>query len=105
MLGLQPLIYDDRLMYSPSNGILILECPRSIHEIPLSNFRDSVSSVLRNLPYDRYTLHAGVKMNLPFQSPQDGYTATPDLRLYLTSLLAPEVPEIPVLVECGFSQD
>ena len=71
----------------------------------LTDFRESISSTVRNLPYDRYMIWASIEMNLPFQSPKDGYTATSNLSLLLASLSDPEIPEIPMLVECTFSQD
>jgi len=68
-------------------------------------FRDCICDVLCNLPYDKYTLCVKVEMNLPFQSLTDGFTATADLILFLSSLTDFEIPEIPVIIECAFFQD
>ena len=84
-MGLTPLTHNYRLTYSPCDSILIVEMPQSIHEMPLTDFRESISSTVCNLPYDRYMIWASVEMNLPFQSPKDGYTATPNLSLLLAS--------------------
>lgn len=76
-----------------------------IHEMPLTDFRDCVCNTLDSLPYDKRTLRAKVEMNLLFHSPTDGFTATADLIVFLSSMACLEVPEIPVIVECAFSQD
>lgn len=99
------LIPSNRLTYSFLDRILIVEIPWSIHEMLLTDFRDCICKAINSLPYDRYTLRAKVEMNLPFQSSKDGFTATPDLSLLLASLMDPPSPEIPLLVECAFSQD
>lgn len=95
-----------RLTYSPADGILILQCPRPIHEMALTDLRDDLNGTVQSLNYDKYKVRAKVEMNLPFRSGQDGFTATPDLSLFLVSLTPLRVPpQIPILVECAFSQD
>lgn len=96
-MGLTPLTHNYRLTYSPCNSILIVEMPRSIHEMLLTDFRESISSTVCNLPYDRYMIWASIEMNLPFQSPKDGYTATPNLSLLLASLSDPYACRVCIL--------
>lgn len=50
-------------------------------------------------------LSTKVEMNLPFQSLEDGFTANPDLTLFLASPMDPQTPEIPIIIKCTFSQD
>ena len=99
------LTENSRLCYSPDDKILMVQCLRSIHEMPLTDLRDHLCSTVYNLPYNKYTLHAKVKMNLPFQSLKDGYMVTSNLSLFLASLADPKTPKISILVECIFSQD
>lgn len=73
--------------------------------MPLTDVRDYISSTIQNLPYDRLTVRAKVEMNLAFKSPKDGFTATPDLSLFLTSNKGLGNTQIPILVECAFTQD
>ncbi|KAF8430928.1 hypothetical protein L210DRAFT_863681, partial [Boletus edulis BED1] len=93
------------LTYSASDCTLIMEMLCSIHKMPLTDFRDCVCDALYSLPYNKYMLCVKIEMNLPFQSPTDGFIVTADLIVFLSSLASLETPEIPILIECSFSQD
>ncbi|KAG6373985.1 hypothetical protein JVT61DRAFT_4617 [Boletus reticuloceps] len=95
-----------RLTHIASEGILIVELPRSAHEVPLSELRGAFAPIIEQMPYDNTLIHPSVEMNLSLKSSSGDFNATPDLSIHLARLSRRRLkPEFVCIGECVFSQD
>ncbi|KIK73868.1 hypothetical protein PAXRUDRAFT_20422 [Paxillus rubicundulus Ve08.2h10] len=95
-----------RFMHIAFEGILIVEFPRSAHEIPLSELRGALAPLIEQIPYYDMLVHPLVEMNLSLRSSSGDFNAPPDLSICLAHLSGRRLkPTFICIGECTFSQD
>ncbi|KIK78474.1 hypothetical protein PAXRUDRAFT_16854 [Paxillus rubicundulus Ve08.2h10] len=100
------LVKKARLTHIVFEGILIVELPRSVHEVPLSELRGALAPLIDQMHYDNALIHPLVEMNLSLKSSSGDFSATPDLSIHLACLSGRWLkPEFLCIGECAFSQD
>jgi len=104
------MLLHDRLTYtslgqsSTSKGIVIVEWPSAIHEVPFDEMNKAFTVAFYMLPYDQDMILTTVHMNLSLKS--DLTSATPDMSISFTATEGPRrAARIPFIGECAFSQD
>src|SRR5882757_3127978 len=104
------MLLRDRLTYispdhsSASKGILIVEWPSAMHEVPFQEMGRAFTMAFHDLLYEQDTILATEHMNLSLTS---GLTSTtPDMSISFTATEGPHrTALIPFFGECAFSQD
>ncbi|KAG1902853.1 uncharacterized protein F5891DRAFT_1185995 [Suillus fuscotomentosus] len=99
-----------RLTYIPlghsttSKGVIIVEWPSAVHEVPFDEMNKAFTMAFYGLPYDQDIILTTVHMNLSLKS---GLTSiTPDMSISFTATEGPhQTALIPFIGECTFSQD
>ncbi|KAI5991417.1 hypothetical protein EDD15DRAFT_2368789 [Pisolithus albus] len=78
-----------KLTHDPQLSVIIMEWPKAMHEIPLTDFRDELYSAVQQLPIDKRLLHPALETNFLIQSSQTGFSRIPDLSLTLLAMTSP----------------
>lgn len=104
------MLLHDRLTYtslgrsSSSKGIVIVEWPTAMHEVPFEEMSKAFTVAFYTLPYDQDVIRTTVHMNLSLKS--DFMSATPDMSISFTTMEGPSrAALVPFIGECAFSQD
>ncbi|KAJ8580117.1 hypothetical protein M405DRAFT_869715 [Rhizopogon salebrosus TDB-379] len=98
------LTYTSLGQSSTSKGIIIVEWPSAIHEVPFDEMNKAFTVAFYMLPYDQDMILTTVHMNLSLKS--DLTSATPDMSISFTATEGPRrAALIPFIGECAFPQD
>lgn len=85
--------------------LLIVELPRSAHEIPLTELNRTMVPIIEKIPYDSSLIRPSVEMNLLVNSLSGDFDGTPDMAILLARQSGRRVDsEVVFLAECAFSQ-
>ncbi|KAI6046821.1 hypothetical protein EDC04DRAFT_2597913 [Pisolithus marmoratus] len=80
-----------KLTHDPQLSVIIVEWPKAMHEIPLTDFRDELNSAVWQLPINRQLLHAALETNFLIQSSQTRFPGIPDLSLTLLAMTSHKI--------------